>query len=141
MTLATRRTLEQLAAHALASGIQQVEAAGSPLHPLLFDEEAKMYILFDAKGGVDPMQLALSAIKKNIQGIQRCALVIDSRITGDDGKRWDAILVMACERDADEGIVMGQRYVPKGWFRKFRTQGGQEQVGACRNFIREALAG
>lgn len=74
------------------------------------------------------------------QGIQRCGLVIDSRITFKDGKKWDAIVVMACERDQPEGVVMAQRYVPKGFFRKFRTEGGPEQIGKAKNFIEVALA-
>lgn len=131
-------TLDALAREALAMGIQQVEAAGSPLHPFFLDESGKMCLLYTEQA-VDPMQLLMPALRQQAPGIQRCALVIDSRITGNDGKKWDAIVVMACERDQEEGLVLAQRYVPKGVFRKFRTEGGQEQIGACRNFIRAAL--
>ena len=131
-------TLEALARQALALGIQQVEAAGSPLHPFFLDQRGTMCLLYDERG-VDPMQLLLPALRQHAPDIARCALVVDSRITGNDGRKWDAIVVMACERDQDEGLLMAHRYVPKGWFRKFRTEGGQDRVGACRNFIRAAF--
>jgi hypothetical protein len=131
-------TLDALAREALTLGIKQVEAAGSPLHPFFLDETRRVCLLY-TEGAVDPMQLLMPALRENLPGIQRCALVIDSRITGGDGKKWDAIVVMACERDKEEGLVLAHRYVPKGWFRKFRTEGEQEQIAACRNFIRAAF--
>jgi hypothetical protein len=69
-----------------------------------------------------------------------CTLVIDSRITFTDGKKWDAVVVMACRRGADEGVIWAQRYVPKGLFRKFRTEGTAEEVGKSRDFITAALS-
>lgn len=133
-------TLEDIVARALEQGITQVEAAGSPLHPFLFDETGTLMLLYDDTGQVDPMELALQAIKTQRPGIQRCALVIDSRVTLSDGKKWDAIVVMACDRTQPLGVVMAQRYVPKGLFRKFRSEGAPEQIGQAKNFIEVALA-
>ena len=134
-------TLEQLIDRGLSQGIAQVEVAGSPLHPFLIDESGKMYLLFDNVGGVDRMQLALSAIQSNVPDVQRCALVLDTRIAGTDGRKMDAILVMACERDVERGDVWAQRYVPKGLFRKFKVHGDRERVAETRNFITAALEG
>lgn len=131
-------TIEALARDALILGIQQVEAAGSPLHPFFLDESGKMCLLYTEEA-IDPMQLLMPALRDQMPQIVRCALVMDTRITGSDGRKCDAIVVMACERDQDEGVVLAQRYVPKGWFRKFRTEGEREQIAACRNFIRAAL--
>ena len=124
----------------LTQGITQVESVGSPLHPFLIDESGKVYLLFDNVGGMDPMQLALSAIKSNLPAVQRCALVMDTRIGGTDGKKMDAILVIACERDVERGDVWAQRYVPKGFLRKFKVHGEREKVAESRNFISAALA-
>ena len=67
--------------------------------------------------------------------------MIDTRLTGKDGRKRDAIVAMACERDRGDGVLWAHCYVPKGWFRRFRTDGEPESIGACRNFIDEALAG
>ena len=133
-------TLEDIVSRALEQGIAQVQAAGSPLHAFLLDETGTVMRLYDDTGGVDPMELALQAIKTQRPGIQRCALVIDSRVTLGDGKKWDAIVAMACDRSQPLGVVMAQRYVPKGLFRKFRSEGGPEQIGQAKNFIEVALA-
>jgi hypothetical protein len=137
----TEKTLRELVDVGLEQGIAQVEAVGSPLHPFLVAEDGTLMVLFDAEGGTDPMRMALPAIKQRMPNVQRCVLVLDSRVTLQDGKKWDAILVMACERDAERGEVWAQRYVPKGFFRKFRVEGTREQVGEVRNFIQAALAG
>ena len=136
----TNLTIGQLIDRGLTQGIAQVQAAGSPLHPFLFDETGTMYLLFDETGGRDPMDLALSAIKEKIPNVRRCVLVLDTRIAAAGGKKMDAILVMACDRDVELGDVWAQRYVPKGWFRKFKTHGEREKVAAARNFIAAALA-
>ncbi len=133
-------SLGELVKLGLEQGIKQVEAAGSPLHPLLFDETGRMMLLFDDVGGRDPMELACVTIKKHAPNVLRCALVVDTRVALDDGKKWDAITVMACERGTDEGTVWTQRYVPKRLFRKFRTEGEAEQVGKSRDFISAALS-
>lgn len=132
-------TLSQLVKNALDQGIRQVEAAGSPLHPILLDDTGRLMLLFD-DSGADPMELACQAIKKEASDAIRCALVIDSRLTLEGGKKWDAIVVMACQRGSAEGEVWAQRYVPKGLFRKFRVEGEPEQVGKSKDFISAALA-
>jgi hypothetical protein len=131
-------TLVQLVKRALDQGVTQVEAAVSPLHPLLLDDSGKLMILFNENGD-DPMELACQAIKTQAPEAIRCALAIDSRITLADGKKWDAIVVMACQRGSDEGEVWAQRYVPKGLFRKFRVEGAPEKVGKSKDFISAAL--
>ncbi len=132
-------TLLVLARTALAQGVEQLQAAGSPLHPFFLDERGGITFLFDQQGGVDPMTMALQAIRQNAPDILRCALVIDSRIGYHDGKTWDAIVVMACERGQAEGVVLAQRYVPKGWFRALRLEGEAEEIAKARNFIAAAL--
>ncbi len=134
-------SLADLSRRGLEQGILQVQAAGSPLqHPFLLDETGKLHILYDAAGDSDPMELAFRAIKRRLPNVQRCALVIDSRLTFARGKKWDAIVVMACERGAAEGEVWAQRYVPRGWFKKFRVEGESEMVAKARDFISAALA-
>ena len=86
-------SLDQLIELALAQGLSQVEAAGSPLHPFYFSETGQMHVMFNP-GDADPMELAYQAIKSESPDIQRCALVIDTRVTLSDGKKWDAIAVM-----------------------------------------------
>lgn len=132
--------LRELIDLALGQGIAQVAKVGSPLHPFFIDERRTAYFLFDSVGGKDPMELALPAIKTKAPNIQRCALVIDTRIAVDGSKKCDAIVVMACEHNKDEGEVWAQRYVPKGLFRKFRTEGARERIANAQNFIKMALA-
>jgi hypothetical protein len=135
----SEKSLKELIDLGLSQGISQVEAAGSPLHPFLIDETGAMFVLVDTRGGIDPMQLAVPAIKKQILNVLRCALVLDSRIGGPDGKKLDAILVMVCERNAERGEIWAQRYIPKGFFRKFRVEGPREKVADSKNFILAAI--
>lgn len=135
----TRVPFAELVERALEQGLTQVEAVGSPLHPFLLDDRGRMLLLFDEQGGVDPMELACAAIKTHAADAAHCALVLDSRLTFADGKKWDAIVVMACVRGSDEGVVRAQRYVPKGLFRKFRREGVVEDVGTSKDFISVAL--
>jgi hypothetical protein len=86
------------------------------------------------------MELALRAIKDKVPGIQRAVLVLDTRITRPDGRKADAILAMSCDRESETSPVWAQCYVPKGLFRKFRTEGEPEQVGEAKNYITVALA-
>lgn len=132
-------TLSELSNRGLDAGIRQVEAAGSPLHPFLIDETGKLYFLFNDKGDVDPMELAAQAIKRQIPNIQRCALVIDSRLAFTEGRKWDAIVVMTCERGQQAGEVWAQRYVPKSLLHKFRTEGESEMIARAGDFISAAL--
>lgn len=131
-------TMPQLIKNALDQGIRQVEAAGSPLHPLLLDDTGRLMILFDTSE-TDPMELACQAIQREAADAIRCALVIDSRLTMEGGKKWDAIVVMACQRGSEAGELWAQRYVPKGLFRKFRVEGEPENIGKCKDFISAAL--
>ena len=132
--------LPELVAHALRQGIAQVQAVGSPLNPFFLDEAGNVYFLFDGGKGIDPMAMALQAIQEKAPNIRRAVLIVDSRIAFADGKKWDAIVAMGCEREGGDGAVFAQRYVPKGLFRKFRVEGEQEEVAGCRNFIEAALA-
>ena len=88
MTDAAPQRIErkQLIALALEQGVRQVEAAGSPLHPLLFDDHGTTMLLYDERGGTDPMELACTAIRERAPGTEYCAPVIDTRITFTDGK-------------------------------------------------------
>lgn len=99
-----------------------------------------MYLLVDNVGGNDPMELALAAIKSHIPNVEMCALVIDTRVTLSDGKKWDALLAMTCARDKEEGLILAQRYVPKSFFRKLRLEGEFEVLGKAKNFISAAVS-
>ncbi|MCC7053301.1 MAG: hypothetical protein IT355_08525 [Gemmatimonadaceae bacterium] len=132
-------SLQELIDRALHGGIVQVEAVGSPLHPLLFDDTGRMFILYSGEEQVEPMVLAIQAIREHCPDVQRCALAIDTRLTMRDGKKWDAITVLACSRDEAEGTMWAQCYVPKRLLRKFRTEGEPEEIGTIRNYIALAL--
>lgn len=136
----TLLTLDEMITRALTQGITMVQEVGSPLHPFLLDEGGNLYLLFDESGTVDPMELALQAIRDKVPGIQRAVLVIDTRLTRSDGRKVDAITAMSCDRARETSPVWAQCYVPKGLFRKFRTEGTPEQVGEAKNFITVALA-
>ena len=123
----------------IEGGIAQVKSAGSPLHPLLLDDRGKMMILYD-ETGEDPIELACAAIKSHAPATTCCVLVIDTRLTLQDGKKWDAIVAMGCHRGSDVGEMLAQRYVPKGMFRKFRTEGEAERIGKSKDFITLALS-
>ncbi|HSW14474.1 MAG TPA: hypothetical protein VLI06_16625, partial [Solimonas sp.] len=133
-------TLGNLIQHALTQGIDQVRVVGSPLHSFYLDERGEAHFLLDLQGGADPMTMALEAIQSKTPGIRQCALVVDSRITLEDGKKRDAIVVMACERGGGNGQTWAQCYIPKGWFKPFREHGERQQIGEAKNFIAVALA-
>lgn len=133
-------SVEELARYALGQGIAQVKAVGSPLNSFLIDENKRICFMLDESGGADLMSLVLETIRKEMPDIRRAAFVMDSRLGFEDGKTWDAISVMVCERgNADAGQVWAQRYVPKGLLRKFRTEGEPEVVAKSKDFISAAL--
>jgi hypothetical protein len=130
----------ELAALALDAGVRQLTVAGSPLHPLLFDETGAMSVLIDDVGQAEPMDMACNAIAHSQPNIHRAALVIESRITlAGEKKKSDSIVVMVCERGLAEGQIWAQRYRPKSFFRKFRTEGVPQLVGTTKDFITMAL--
>lgn len=131
--------MDALIQEGLRQGIAQVQAVGSPLNAFLLTDRGELGMLFDPEGG-DPMDLALKAIRQQFPQVQRCVLVLDTRVTFKDSGKFDAIVVMACERDVPEGQVWAQRYAPAKLLRAFRTVGEPEQIAAARNFIVEALA-
>ena len=135
-------TLPALIQFALEQGVRQVEAAGSPLHPFLVTSEGTMALLFDAEQRADPMDMAVRALRDDpmLASAQRVAVVLDTRVTPKDRPKTDAILVLACERDAGEGEAWARFYRPKGWFRRFRSDGDAVQVGTAKNLFDVALA-
>ena len=132
-------SLPDLIQRALRIGIAQVADVGSPLNPLLFDDTGRMFILAGGDEPLEPMELALDAIRSHCPSAARCAVAIDTRLTLSDGKTWDAITVLACDRDAETGTMWAQCYVPKKLFRKFRLEGGMQEIGTIKNFIAIAL--
>ena len=132
--------LAELVTVAMDAGVRQLAVAGSPLHPLLFDESGAMSVLFDEAGQAEPMDMACNAIAHSLPNIHRAALVIDSRISlVGERKKSDSIVVMVCERGLAEGQIWAQCYRPKSFFRKFRTEGVPQLVGTTKDFITMAL--
>ncbi|MFN8571395.1 MAG: hypothetical protein U0132_05010 [Gemmatimonadaceae bacterium] len=130
--------LSDLIEFALDQGIRQVEQAGSPLHPFLIEGSGRAHFFLCTKGDADPMEIALQTVRSAAAAATTCALVIDSRITMTDGKKVDAIVVMACERGIPEGEAWAQAYRPKGFLRSFKRLPMRERVGTARNLFDEA---
>lgn len=133
-------SLRELIEHCLAQGIQQVQAAGSPLHPFLVSDTGTMALLLDPSGQAGPVDMALQALAREptLRDARRVGLVLDTRITGEDGRKSDAILVIACERDAGDGETWAHCYRPKGLLRRFRAEAQAEKIGGAKNLFEAA---
>lgn len=84
------------------------------------------------------MEIALKTLRTEGAAATACALVLDSRITMHDGKKTDAIVVMASRRDGSLGETWAQAYRPKGLFRSFKVLPMREQVATSKNLFTEA---
>jgi hypothetical protein len=129
-----------LARKGLEEAARQLLAEGPPFEPYLLDESLYGCALYDKKGGTDPLLLAKAAIPFSLPAVQRCVLLFEDRVEFGDGKLAHALVAMACDRDAGEGVALAQRYAPKRWFRSLRIVGEPEALPACANFIRAAFA-
>jgi hypothetical protein len=125
---------------ALDQGTAQVAEVGSPLNPFLVTETGRAHFFVSLKGDGDPMEIALKTLRAEAKGASACALVLDSRITMRDGKKTDAIVVMASRRDGSLGETWAQGYRPKGLFRSFKVLPMREQVATSKNLFTEAEA-
>ena len=125
---------------ALDQGTKQVAEVGSPLNPFLVTETGRAHFFVSLKGDGDPMEIALKTLRAEAKGASACALVLDSRITMRDGKKTDAIVVMASRRDGSLGETWAQGYRPKGLFRSFKVLPMREQVATSKNLFTEAEA-
>lgn len=125
---------------ALNQGTAQVAEVGSPLNPFLVTETGRAHFFVCLKGDGDPVQIALKTLRAEAKGATACALVLDSRITMRDGKKTDAIVVMASRRDGSLGETWAQGYRPKGLFRSFKVLPMREQVATSKNLFTEAEA-
>ena len=133
-------TLDALIGFALDQGLQQVREAGSPLNPFLVVDGGRAYFFIrgDGSADADPMEVALQTLRTDAAGARRCALVLDSRIGLKDGTQADAILAMAAERGAAEGVTWAQAYRPKGWLKPFKVLDFREPVATSKNLFAEA---
>jgi hypothetical protein len=132
-------TLSEMIQDALEQGIRQVKAAGSPLHPFMVVDPAKILFLFDPSGQTEPMEMALSAIREHAPECKRVVLVLDTMLTTQDGRKSDAIVAMGSELGQETGPMWAQIYRPRRWFRRFRVEGSSRRLPKSE-LIREALA-
>lgn len=131
-------SFEALIAFALDQGTKQVAEVGSPLNPFLVTETGRAHFFVCTKGDGDPMEIALRTLRTEEKEAAACALVLDSRITMHDGKKSDAIVVMASRRDGSLGETWVQAYRPKGLFRSFKVLPMREKVATSKNLFSEA---
>ena len=136
----TPMSLTALRQLALEQGIKQVREVGSPLNPFLIFETGRAFFLVCTQTQVkpDPMEIALQTIRKHGREFQRCALVIDSRLTLKAGGKRDAIVAMMSERNARDGALWAQCYAPKRFWRSFKVVGEPEQAATSKNLFSEA---
>lgn len=130
-------TMDELIAFGLGQGIAQVKAVGSPLNPFLVLQDGTAIFLV-LEPGREPAELALAALRTHGADAQRCVLVMDTTLTAMDGRRSDAIVVIAAERGQATGPMWVQRYRPRRLFRSFRVEGAAERAGEAKNLFDEA---
>jgi hypothetical protein len=65
-------------------------------------------------------------------------LALDSRITLAAGGKQDAIVVIAAERSAVDGVMWVQMYRPKGFLASFKARECREQVGTSKESVRRS---
>jgi hypothetical protein len=134
-------TFDALIQYALDQGVTQVAAAGSPLNPFLIYDTGRAHFFVCLAGDGDPMEIALQTLQNDSVQPAACALVLDSRITMAGGKKADAIVVMASQRNEPEGVTWAQTYRPKGLFRSFKVLPLREQVATSLSLFDAARMG
>jgi hypothetical protein len=133
-------SFDALIEYALDQGVTQVGAVGSPLNPFLVYNTGRTHFFVCLEGDGDPMEIALQTLRADTAQSDACALVIDTRITLVDGKKTDAIIVMASQRGMPEGVTWAQSYRPKGLFRSFRILPFRQKVATSLSLFDAADA-
>jgi hypothetical protein len=133
-------SFDALIQYALDQGVMQVGEAGSPLNPFLLYDTGRAHFFVCLAGDGDPMGIALQTLRRDAVRPEACALVIDSRITTADGKKADAIIVMASQRGAPAGVTWGQAYRPKGLLRSFKVLPFRQKVATSLSLFDAANA-
>ncbi len=133
-------SFDALIQYALDQGTAQVGKAGSPLNAFLVYDTGRAHFFVCLAGDGDPIEIALLTLHADTVQPAACALVIDTRITMADGRKTDAIVVMAAQRGVAKGVTWAQAYRPKGIFRSFKVLAMREEVGTSRNLFHEAAA-
>jgi hypothetical protein len=133
-------SFDALIQYALDQGTAQVGKVGSPLNAFLVYDTGRAHFFDCPAGDGNPIGIALQTLHADMVQPAACALVIDTRITIADGKKTDAIVVMAAQRGVAKGVTWAQAYRPKGIFRSFKVLPMREAVGTSRNLFAEAAA-
>lgn len=131
------RTIESVAREALALGVDQLRAAGTPLNPLLLlfaAEGPPTLAILGVENDEEMMTGALSAIAAAPAGVTHCALVFDTRVGTAEGGKRDALSVMACARGGEGELwVRTYRATATGQLAELLDDG--ERAGATRNLF------
>ena len=130
--------LDELIQFSLDQGVAQVKKVGSPLNPFLILDDGRAFFFVPASGAADPMEIALVTLGAHGANTSCCALVIDSRITLQNGDKCDAIVAMTSRRGDAEGQTWAQAYRPGGWLRSFKVLDLREKVASSKNLFHEA---
>ncbi len=129
-----------LVQYALDQGVMQLGAVGSPLNPFLVYDTGRAHFFVCLEGDGDPMDIARHTLPADSVPSDACALVIDTPITLTDGKKTDAIIVMASGRGMPEGETWAQAYRPKGLFQSFEALPFRQNVATSLSLFDAADA-
>jgi hypothetical protein len=125
--------LNDLMFKALDHGIDSIREGG-PLVPFVMTETTLNRFVNDRLEVATEKAEEFLANQKNEKVI---ALAYDGFVTI-EAKKYDAIIVKAFDKDDERGIVLAQRYRPKGFLRKLQTIGNPALMGYQENPLNKA---
>jgi len=123
-----------LVSDALGHGVDTVSArpadrAEDAMHPFVMLHEGEHRRMERFVGATAEGDIAAARAMLAASTAERAALVYDGYAPDEKGRRTDAILVEACERDAGHGLAFAQRYAPATRRKPFRTVGAASYLG------------
>ncbi len=130
----TSEALLALVSDALSHGVDTVSArpvdrAEDAMHPFVMLHDGEHRRMERFVGATAEGDLAAARAMLAASTAERAALVYDGYAPDERGRKTDAILVEASERDAGHGLAFAQRYAPATRRKPFRTVGAASYLG------------
>jgi hypothetical protein len=114
---------------ALDHGVNSVRDDGALVPFIFYEKDGKCSLhRYAADTLEESLQQARLASSRLPETVEAFAIAYDGFVTLKDNK-YDAIIVEAAEHGKSVGVKLAQRYHPKRFFRRFRTEGNPLSLG------------
>src|ERR1700676_3020460 len=123
LELQMSKLFDDLVFFALDHGVNSVREGGVLVPFIVYENDGKRslhrYAADTLEESLRQARLAASRLPRTVEA---CAMAYDGFVTLKDNK-YDAIIVEAAEHGKPVGVKLAQRYYPKRFIRRFRTEG------------------